>query len=169
MAAARFVDSLAAPNGAACTATPQADQDRGGEEWQFRLHASCPCPPSGRARSRDRRAAGVADLRPAAWWRNLAVCRSSQPPSLTRLTDMADTPDSHRAAARALASRAFKAYGVAAMLIAISARTVARALELPSWVPRAVVLGAFASLPAVFAGLWLWARHSRRHLPPQER
>jgi hypothetical protein len=79
---------------------------------------------------------------------------------------MAYTRDPDRAAASALASRAFKAYGIVAMLVAISARTVARALDLPSWVPRAVVLGAFASLPIVFAGLWLWARHSRRHRPP---
>jgi hypothetical protein len=82
---------------------------------------------------------------------------------------MAYTPGSGRAAASALASRAFKAYGVAAMLVAISARTVARALDLPSWVPRVVVLGAFVSLPIVFAGLWLWARHSRRHIPPPAR
>jgi hypothetical protein len=59
-------------------------------------------------------------------------------------------------------SRIFKAYGVAAMLVAISARTVASALELPPWVPRVVVLGAFVSLPIVFSGLWLWARYSRR-------
>jgi hypothetical protein len=82
---------------------------------------------------------------------------------------MDHTPDRDRAAASALASRAFKAYGIVAMLVAISARTVARALDLPSWVPRVVVLGAFASLPIVFAGLWLWARHSRRHRPPPER
>jgi len=72
-------------------------------------------------------------------------------------------PDS---AAAALASRAFKAYGVVAMLVAISARTVARALELPPWAPRAMVLGAFASLPIVFAALWIWSRYSRRHLRP---
>jgi hypothetical protein len=82
---------------------------------------------------------------------------------------MDHTPDRDRAAASALASRAFKAYGIVAMLIAISARTVARALDLPPWVPRVVVLGAFASLPVVFAALWFWARHSRRHLPPPER
>jgi hypothetical protein len=82
---------------------------------------------------------------------------------------MPNRPDRDRAAASALASHAFKAYGVLAMLVAISARTVARALDLPPWVPRAVVLGAFASLPIVFAGLWLWARRSQRKLPPQER
>jgi hypothetical protein len=82
---------------------------------------------------------------------------------------MAYAPDPDRAAASALASRAFKAYGVVAMLVAISARTAARALDLPSWVPRVVVMGAFVSLPIVFAGIWLWARRSLRNLPPAER
>jgi hypothetical protein len=81
---------------------------------------------------------------------------------------MTNTPERDRAAASALVSRIFKAYGILAMLVAISARSVARALELPQWVPRAVVLGAFVSLPIVFAGLWLWARHSPRQPPPQE-
>lgn len=39
------------------------------------------------------------------------------------------------------------------MLGAVSARTVDGAMELPSWVPRVVVLGAFVSPPIVFAGL----------------
>jgi hypothetical protein len=81
---------------------------------------------------------------------------------------MNDSPVPRRAAAGAMASRIFKAYGVLAMLVAISARSVARALDLPPWVPRAVVLGAFASLPIVFAVVWLWARRSGR-LPRQER
>jgi hypothetical protein len=81
---------------------------------------------------------------------------------------MTDSPVPRRADAGATASRIFKAYGVLAMLVAISARSVARALDLPPWVPRAVVLGAFASLPVVFAVVWLWARRSGR-LARQER
>jgi hypothetical protein len=82
---------------------------------------------------------------------------------------MANPPAHDRDAPAARVSRIFKAYGILAMLVAISARTVTGALDLPPWVPRAVVLGAFASLPIVFAGLWLWARNSQRHRPPQER
>jgi hypothetical protein len=79
---------------------------------------------------------------------------------------MTSNPPPDNAAARALASRAFTAWGVLAMLVAISARTVARSLELAPWVPRVVVLGAFVSLPVVFAGLWGWAVYGRRRRPP---
>jgi hypothetical protein len=75
---------------------------------------------------------------------------------------MAKPPVPSRTVPAARVSLIFKAYGVVAMLVAISARSVARALELPPWVPRVVVLSAFVSLPVVFAGLWLWARYSRR-------
>jgi hypothetical protein len=82
---------------------------------------------------------------------------------------MTNTPEPDRDAPSARVSLIFKAYGILAMLVAISARTVSGALDLPPWVPRAVVLGAFASLPIVFAGLWLWARHSQRDVPPHRR
>jgi hypothetical protein len=73
-------------------------------------------------------------------------------------------------AAKARASRMFKAYGIVAMLVALSARTVARAFDLPGWVPRVVVLGAFASLPVVFALLWLRVRLAGSHRgPPPDR